>query len=113
MIAKTFEIRDAATFIPVLAVKMEPGNEQDRYLLSRAGYGITPECQAESVLLSSLDGGASVSDPYDWGNRTRIQAHKYIKENFDKLESGSVVDVEFILGIAQAPKQSESKDVPL
>lgn len=34
-------------------------------------------------------------------------AHKNIEEQFDHLESGSVIDVEFILGQTPAPKKSE------
>ncbi len=58
MIAKTVEIRDRATFIPALAIKLVPVTDQDRYLLGRAGYGTTPASQAEYVLLlrSLLDG---------------------------------------------------------
>lgn len=34
-------------------------------------------------------------------------AHKWIIENWDELEHGQVVDVEFILGIASEPKIAE------
>jgi len=36
-----------------------------------------------------------------------LNAHKYIKEHWDELRSGSVVDVEFILGESKEPKASE------
>ena len=110
MIAKTFEIRDAATFIPVLAVKLEPGNEFDRYLLARAGFGVKAETQAEYVLLCALVGRSECNyDPHKWSGtaRTYPVAHEYILEHFDHLPTGSVVDVEFILGLADAPKESE------
>ena len=32
MIAKTIEIRDRATFVPALAIRLEPSNEADRFL---------------------------------------------------------------------------------
>jgi len=111
MIAKTFEIRDAATFIPALAVKLEPTNEADRYLLARAGYGRTREDQSEYVQLIRINGGSgkSACDPYDWGTvpRTFFVAHKYIIEHFDYLESGAVICVETILGERTTPKTSE------
>lgn len=113
MIAKTFEIRDAGTFIPVLAVKLIPGCEADRYLLSRAGYGRHPDDQAQYVLLCQISGGFGrcSSDPYEWGGiaRTYAQAHAYISENFDRLASGEVIDVEFILGEKLTRKLSESE----
>lgn len=110
MIAKTFELRDAATFVPVLAIRLDPVTEQDRYLLARAGYGRAAEAQGGFVMLCGLNGGSdrATSDPYDWDNRTRAVAHQYILEHFDELESGAVVDVEFILGKTAAPKVSEA-----
>jgi hypothetical protein len=114
MESKTFEIRDAGTFIPVLAIKLSPGCEPDRFLLGRAGYGIRPEKQAEYVMLCKIDGGEGFStcDPYAWpgGARTFPVAHRYIIEHFDEMESGAVVDVEFVLGITKEPKTSERLD---
>lgn len=114
MISKTFEIRDAGTFIPVLAVKLIPLLEKDRYLLSRAGFGRSAEEQADYVLLCRISGGGGncQSDYYEWGGagRTFQQAHKYISEHFDTLSSGQVIDVEFILGESTKPKISEQEE---
>ena len=43
----------------------------------------------------------------DHPRRTMPTAHKWIIENWDELEHGQVVDVEFILGIASEPKIAE------
>ena len=117
MIAKTFEVRDRNTFIPVLAVKMQPSCEPDRYLFSRTGYGISPEAQSEYVLLMRIDGGEGkvYCDPYSWqadGTRTLFTAHQYIIKNFSWLNSGDVICVEHILGEREAPKISERLDGP-
>lgn len=113
MTAKLFEIRDVGTFIPALAIRLDPSCEADRYLLARAGFGREPDDQAGYVMLTTLSGGSGSAqcDPYEWGggNRTMHYAHKHICENFDSLDSGSVVDVQFILGETATPKQSESK----
>jgi len=111
MIAKTFEIRDTATFIPALAVKLEPGNERDQYLLARAGYGISPENQGEYILLCKLEGTDCHYDIYNWGTRTMQIAHDHIQRQFDELESGAVVDVEYLLGLSLKPKISEESSV--
>jgi len=115
MTSKTFEIRDRMTFIPVLAVQLGPGGEADRYLLARSGYGCGPAEQAEYVLLVQINGGhgAAMSDPNEWGGRTMPVAHQYIKENFDSLASGAVVDVEFILGEKTLPSTSEASELAL
>ena len=116
MITKTFEIRDRATFIPMIAIKLKPGCEADRYLLSCAGFGTTPEAQAEYVYLIRINGGEgrATCDPYDWGTtpRTVHVAHQHIIKHFDELDSGAVIDVEFILGESKKEKISESVEVP-
>lgn len=115
MITKTVEVRDRATFIPMLAIKLRPDCEADRYLLSRAGFGSTLDRQSEYVMLVGLDGGkdGAACDPYDWpgGARTRTVAHDWIIKHFDEIESGAVVDVEYILGERDTPKVSEREDV--
>ncbi len=115
MQAKTFEIRDKGTFIPMLAVKLDPGNEADRYLLARAGYGRRAIEQAGFVLLCKFNGGVAHHDPYWWKDGTRRAAHAYIVAEWSNLESGAVIDVEFILGNTTEPKKSEREtavDVP-
>lgn len=118
IITKLFEIRDRATFIPVVAVKMQSyldhrawagyiENEREAYLLMRAGYS---EVGHALILITRADGGGKANyDAYDWcdGSRTFKIAHAYIEKNFDALESGAVIDVEFILGESKEEKLSE------
>jgi len=111
MTTKTIELRDKGTFIPMLAIKLEPGNEADRYLLSRAGYGVAAEDQGKYILLARIEGGnlAFHYSPHEWPNRRTFGvAHEWIIEHFDEIESGAVVDVEFILGETGQPKISEA-----
>jgi hypothetical protein len=114
MITKLFEIRDRGTLIPVLAVQLEPRNEAERWLLERAGYGPTAISQSRYILLCRIDGGGGMChcDPYDWGGnpRTLLVAHEYLMEMFDHLDSGAVVDVEYILGETQEPKRPQRLD---
>ncbi len=115
MICKTVEIRDRGTFIPALAIRLEPTCEADRYLLARAGFGLLRDTQREYVLLIENNGGEGQAhcDPHEWHNkgpRTWPFAHQWLIEHFDEIESGAVVDVEFILGETTAPKVSESME---
>ena len=105
MIVKTVEIRDAATFIPAVAIQMAPANEGQRYLLRRCGY---PR-DGRGVVLMKLYDQHATSDAYHWGNRTMQTAHLWIEEHFDALSDGDVVDVQFILGETPTPKRSESE----
>lgn len=105
---KAFEIRDAGTFIPALAIDMNPSDDDDdqvHYLMQRCGY----PCDGQpNVILTRLDGnGMATNDPYAWGDRTWATAHHYIIDNWARLSSGDVVCVETILGERGTPKQPE------
>lgn len=111
MTTKTFEIRDRGTFMPALAIKLDPSNDADRYLLARSGFGDQPELQ---IVLWFMSGGSGLAtcDSYDWPGsaRTRRAAHEYIEQHFDMLKTGEVIDVEFILGEKSSKKISESEE---
>ena len=107
---KVFEIRDRMTFKPMMAIRLNPSNEAERYLLARAGFGRYPGEQCKYVMLCGLGGGGGKAntDIYCWDTRTTQWAQKYIDEHFDELEPGAVIDVEFICGETNKPKESEA-----
>jgi len=100
---KAFEIRDACTFIPVIATALLSDADEETYLLGRCGY----RNDDISVMVTRLNDSRSANDPHDWTNRTMVVAHEYIREHFFMVETGSVVDVEFILGERTEWKVSE------
>lgn len=119
---KSFEIRDAGTFIPAVGILCDPTGEgvpaeghegltkADRYLLGRAGYR-----SSRCVIFTRLDADGNTKacyDPYSWPAQTRTMrvAHDYITKHWDELPSGAVVDVEFILNIRDRPKKSEAAE---
>lgn len=105
MIVKAFEVRDRATFIPVLAILLGSQNAEEEYLLMRCGYR---SFGVYSVMMTRLAGdGRACVDPQSWGDRTMQAIHFYLEENFVKHQSGDVLDVEFILGEKKHPKLSE------
>jgi hypothetical protein len=105
MQTKIIEIRDRATFIPVLCVDMNAEAHEERYYLRCCGY---PNDGRPNILMTRADGnGPASNDPYSWGGRTYPVAHDYIINHWPELKSGDVVDVEFILGESAAPKVSE------
>lgn len=107
MEVKLLEIRDRATFIPVLCMLMESHHSQESYLLGRAGY--RPGFHlVRQVLMTSLNSpDKSDYDPSAWGNRTRETAHCWIADNWDDILTGDVIDVEFIRGETKEKKISE------
>jgi len=106
MEVKALEIRDEGTFIPALAVDMNPDNDAHYYLLRRCGY---PCDGRPNVILTRLSGdGRATNDPYSWGGcRTWANAHNWIIEHWHELKDGDVVDVSFILGESKEPRVSE------
>ena len=107
MQVKALEIRDAGTFIPALAVNMNPSNNEQRYLLKRCGYS----CDGRpNIILTRLDGDEThhgdqaTNDPYARIGRTWPIAHHWIIDHWNELQDGDVVDVEFALGERTTPK---------
>lgn len=112
---KTFEIRDAATFIPVVAVRAASLTEGDVYLLRRAGYIslsyqrwiADTRADETSIVLVYLSTGKVRNDPDLWSSRTMKVAHEHIQAMWDTLKSGCVIDVEYLLGLTETEKISE------
>jgi hypothetical protein len=105
MEVKCLEIRDKATFCPVICIRPVPENDAQRYLLARDGY-VIDEFSECVILIKPQCRGVSY-DPYNWGDRTFKTAHSWIEEYWDDLEDGDVVDVEFILCETAEKKRSE------
>lgn len=105
---KVLEVRDAATCMPVMAIKLDDNfSEKEDRLIHRAGYG---GYTRDYVLFIDLVNDAKCqNDAYKWGTnpRTLFHAHRYIKDHWDEIESGDVVDVQFILGETSQKKVSE------
>ena len=98
---KFFELRDEGTFVPLVAIRVRAGGGRVGALARRAGY-------RDSVLVTSLNGGRKAhADPYAHGGRTLVAAHHYIKEQWDRLIDGALIDVRVILGEESEPCQSE------
>lgn len=110
MITKMVEIRDHATCIPAVAIRMVASGSMSHSLiehafLRRCGYPIG--INLPSVVLMRLADQRANSDPYDWDDRTHRTAHDWIIDHFDDIEDGAVVDVRVILGEAEAPADPE------
>lgn len=112
METKLFEVRDRMTFIPVMCTKLSPTNEADRYLLTLSGYGLRAEVQQRYILYASLRELKIEHSSHEQPTnpRTHQIAHQHIEKHWDELNSGDVVDVEFILGETTASKASQRLD---
>jgi len=101
---KIFEVRDAGTLMPVLAIRPGGENEATSKLWARAGYGANRDRQERYVILLDLNGDRAEHDPYAWtGNRTMFVAHHYLRDqvhdgNWQALPNGMTIDCEWLLG---------------
>ena len=105
---KIIEIRDRGTYIPVMAIKMQSDNPAERYHLRRLGYGVDDVL----IMVVRIDvKNKATYAHYDYNDRTMSNAHRFIEKHYDELESGDVIDVEFILGETTKPKKSENMNI--
>jgi len=108
-IVKLIELCDRATFIPMVALRFDCKTEAERYLMSRAGFGCTEGIQKEYIIFGRLD----CEQPYHYApwrhtnERTYRVAHSWIASHWNEIESGDVIDVEYILGETKEKKLSE------
>jgi hypothetical protein len=102
METKLFQVRDEGTHIPVMATHVLVTME-DREL-RRAGFAVG----RRYTLLTNL---ATMTTQYDeerWTpGRTMRLAHLHLNEMFDIYKSGAVIDIEYILGQREAPREPE------
>lgn len=107
METKLFELRDRATFIPLLCIKPGSGGGTpfEAKMAWRFGYKGSDAVIVTNMSVPSY--GCEV-DPFAWRERTLQVAHRYIQERWDTLKSGDLIDVEFILGEKPAPSPSEA-----
>jgi hypothetical protein len=103
---KILEVRDIATFIPVIAISMVGNTVRAYYLHTRCSYP-RENTGRKMIAMLRVDNLEGHNDPYDWPKGTLFEAHKYIQQHFDDLEDGDVVDVQYILGRSSRPKTSE------
>jgi hypothetical protein len=103
---KFFEVRDFATCIPMCAVAVEvpAGPSRERAILRRAGWN---EDRGIYMFHLGENMGGVTYDPYEWCDRTRKAVHIYIRERWDDLQDGDLLDVRVILGETTEPCETE------
>lgn len=124
MLSKTFEIRDHATFIVVLATRLDA---QPAVALAEALHGAflavgTVEeykrvdkllsksawhTHGNFVIMTHLGNLRTDYQPEQWGSNTLSVAHRYIIDNWHELRNGQVIDCRVIRGEATEPAPSD------
>ncbi len=122
MEVKLFEIRTEGTLYAVMSIKLFPRNEAERWLLARSGYGACDDEETSGYVISGpIDPSVSRNsgdmlhfsyDGYGWmgGEHTdqiMAWATDYIPQYWDNLESGQVIDIDFLQQRTKVPKVSD------
>lgn len=107
MICKAFEVRDEGTHISVLAIQLAPGNHREELILGRTGHMMLNEYHVVLMDLGNMPYPATIFPGNHPGGRTLKYVHDYIKRHFDVLDSGKVLDVQFLMGETDYPCRSE------
>ena len=104
MQSKFIEIRDEMTCIAALAVRISPESLEsvEARFARKSGWE-----DAGTYLITLSNPRVAYNDDAWNGCRTMTTAHRWIKENWHKIESGDVVDVRVILGEATAAAEPE------
>ena len=91
--SKSFEFRCSGRYVPFLAVKLNFDNPNDHEVLRIARLISAPP----EVILVELRIKRVEYFPNGWSPAPEyVKLHRYIRENFDKLETGGVIDYESI-----------------
>jgi hypothetical protein len=98
--------------MPAVAIKLDPANDAELWLMRRAGYADAQGPDGCWILLGHLEGGPFHYDKYDTGSSTRFTTLEYLAKHFDELEPGAVICTEHIRGERDTPKVSERMDEP-
>ncbi len=106
---KTFELRDRATTIHVMATKVNMAalNLADKMQFMDAGWA---EDEPNLIYVVELPEPCRAAyNPHEWQSsaRTFTDAHVFIREHWSELLSGQVIDVEFINGETETQKVNE------
>ena len=101
---KFVEVVDIATCIPCLLLKGKPDNMDNRqsWIWERGGWGDTEGIYLMPIQTPEL----TKYDPYDYKDRTFKTVLLHAQQNWNTINDGDVIDVEFVLGEKSAPKES-------
>lgn len=103
METKVFEVRDRLTFIPIMAIRLNQEDPQERYLVRQSGW------TAEFIFARINNMHFTMG--IEWQkDRTLGTVTRHIRENWNNLISGEVIDVEFVLGEVSKPKRAQRLD---
>ena len=94
---KIFAIHDVMTLVSMMVQRLVPETLQEELILSRAGYREIDNYFFFSTFRDEM--GEFTYDVYKLENQRSFgTAARYIKQNWDELESGELIDIEYILG---------------
>ena len=103
--SKLVAVMDRGTRKPMLTFRLHPEAFEERVMLKTHGFGSEPQ---EYVFFYDINNGRASYDPYKMGDDfTMAPACSYVRNHWDEVESGALVDAEHIRGETDAPRRWE------
>lgn len=114
MEVKLFELRTQITSTTLFAFKLDSKNARDRGIIRHSGYKEDAYTVSDNLIMGSLEYPERTSyASYEFATYDFQYAFNYIKDNWNRLNSGSLIDVDYLIG--NSPEQCETniKALPL
>lgn len=103
--SKFIAVMDRGTRIPLIAFKMSPDGLKEHVMFCTHGFGVLPH---EYTFFYDVNSGKCSYDPYKIGDAyTLTPACKYIHDHWNEIESGSLVDAQYLRGETSEPRDWE------
>lgn len=100
--AKMLAVMDRGTHIPLIAFKVSPNTMKECVMLERHDFGVNPH---EHTFFYDISSGTCSHNPYKMeGSYTLTPACKHIRDNWGSINSGDLVDAEYIRGETSEPR---------
>lgn len=100
---KFIALLDRMTCIPCLAMRYTAESIGERAMFKRHGFGGSPDDRYTFFYLPNS--GECSYDPYKLGDDYTVgTCCSHIRDHWDDIKSGSVVDAEFLRGEVKEPK---------
>lgn len=102
---KFFELRDSCTCISAMCVSgiaADIEDDAERWLVERSGWN-----EDRFVYLTNLESAETHYDPYEWRCEPYRTCHEFIREHWDELKSGELIDARVLCGEQTSPVMTD------
>lgn len=105
--SKLIAVMDRCTRIPIIAFKLYPESAEEFVMFKTHGFGDNPE---QYTFFYDIVSGKCSYNAYGMGDSyTLTPACVHIRDHWDEVESGTVIDAEYLRGETTHPRTWEGE----